>query len=229
MDILLSESLVARHPNSPTQLAHIITTQESDDLLQVVTTPTLFDRQKSVSWRLSGPAQEGSTHVDISRILFWIDVGDLDGPAGHTLEADLLLAQSKECKVTVMFVGFQDSSQEAALSKLIPRLEMRHRAQCLECQGIGQGLEQVYFLSLAMNAYHVVLPHSPLFTNANKLTYTRMLLQLDGLSVPHVKSVTRRFPSWRQLIDHLDRQVDTLSEEGEGLEPWVWEQLRADC
>ncbi|KAL0562765.1 hypothetical protein V5O48_019314, partial [Marasmius crinis-equi] len=218
MDIQLSESLVAQHPNSPTELAHIITTQESNDLLQVDTIPTLFDRQKSVSWCLSGPAQEGSAHVDTSRILFWIDVGDLDEP-GHTLEADLLLAQSKKRKVTVMFVGFQDSSQEEALSKLIPRLEMRYRAHCLVCQGISQGLEQVYSLSLAMNAYHVVLPQSPLFTNANRLTYTRMLLQLEGISVPHVKSVTRRFPSWRQLIDHLDRQVDKLSEEDEGVEP----------
>ncbi|KAL0563249.1 hypothetical protein V5O48_018827, partial [Marasmius crinis-equi] len=218
MDILLSESLVARHPNSPTQLSHIITTQESDNLLQVVTTLTFFDRQKSVSWHLSGLVQEGSTHVNISCILFWIDVGDLDGPGGHTLEANLLLAQSKKCKVTVIFVGFQDSAQEEALLKLIPRLEMRHRAQCLECQCISQGLEQVYSLSLAMNTYHVVLPHSPLFTNANKLKYTHMLLQLDGISVPRVKSVTQWFLSWRQLIDHLDRQVNMLSEEDEGLE-----------
>ncbi|KAL0567195.1 hypothetical protein V5O48_014796 [Marasmius crinis-equi] len=224
MDIQLSDSLVAQHPDSATQLPHIITREQSDNLFRVVTTPSLFQGRKCISWSLSESAREGSICVDVSRILIWIDAGDISDSAVRALEDDLQLAWSQQRKVMVLFVGFHGPDQEDALSMLIPRLEMRYRAQCIECESTSQALEHVYLTSLAINPYHVVHQHSPLFTNKPKLTYTRMLLQLDGVSVPNIKRVTERFPSWSRLMEHLDTQVDELEDEA-GIEPWLWERL----
>ncbi|KAL0567208.1 hypothetical protein V5O48_014782 [Marasmius crinis-equi] len=227
MDIHLSNALVAQHPNTAIQLPHVITREQSDDLFRVVTTPTLFQGRKSIAWSLSQPAREGTMSVDVSRVLIWIDPGDIDGSAARVLEDDIQLARSQERKVTVLFLGFHSPGQKDALSMLIPRLEMRYRTQCIECQSISEALEQVYLMSLAINPYHVVHQNSPLFTNQAKLTYIRMLLQLDGVSVPNVKGVTEQYPSWSQLMEHLDTQVDLLEDEDVRIEPWLWERLLA--
>ncbi|KAL0571459.1 hypothetical protein V5O48_010511, partial [Marasmius crinis-equi] len=157
-----------------TQIAHMSlgepATQESDDLLRVVITPTLFQGRQSISWALSGPAREGSTYVNVSRLILWIDTGDIDGSTARTVEDNLQLARSQNRKVTVLFLGFRGSVQEDMLSMLIPRLDMRYRADCLECQSISRALEHVYRMSLAINPYHVVHPHSPLFTDQTKRT-----------------------------------------------------------
>ncbi|KAL0576682.1 hypothetical protein V5O48_005309 [Marasmius crinis-equi] len=194
MDIVLSNSLITQHPDTPAQLTDIITREQSDDLLRVITSqaPGL----KSIYWQLSGSSVQESTSVDLSRVVLWIDDEDLDEVAAGKVEHDLQHFQNTKRKLTILFPGFDHSDREDLLSSLIPRLEMR-----------------------------VVQQDSPLFTNQLKCTYIRALLQLDGVSVPQVKRVVERFPSWSTLHEYLQEAPDgALPDDRE--DTWIWEQLR---
>ncbi|KAL0564902.1 hypothetical protein V5O48_017134 [Marasmius crinis-equi] len=234
MDILLSDPLLSRHPNVPAEMDRIISREESDDLLRVDTAPSVLPARKTISWRLSGPPVEGSAYVDLSRVVLWVDSEDVGEFPSTALEADVVLAQRNHQSLMVLFVGFDDSpSGRQRLSRIYTRLEFRYRAHCIMCETSSAALEQVYRISLVMNTYHVVLPHSPLFTDDLALTYLRMLLQLDGASVPQMKHVTRRFPNWRSLSESFEAQDNgTLHDNGRlketenGVYSWVWQQLR---
>ncbi|KAL0575881.1 hypothetical protein V5O48_006103 [Marasmius crinis-equi] len=205
------------------RLADIITREQSDDLLRVVTSQA--PGCKSIYWQLSGPSVQGSTYVDLSRIVLWIDDRDLDGAGAGKIEHDLQDFRNTKRKLTILFLGFDHPDHEDMLSMLIPRLEMQYRAHCLPCQSVTEGLKHVYSMSLAMNPYHVVQQHSSLFNSQLKCTYIRALLQLDGVSVPQVKRVVERFPSWRTLHEYLQKAPDgALPDDGE--DTWIWEQLR---
>ncbi|KAL0576183.1 hypothetical protein V5O48_005800 [Marasmius crinis-equi] len=227
MNVVLSDTLVAQHPDTTTHMAQIIAREESDDLLTVVTAPSFLSGRKTISWQLAGPPTEGSKHVDVSRIAFWIDITDIEGPPATLLEEDLQRAQQVYRSLMVLFLGCRQTNHDA-FSSLVSRFQVRYKAHCVECPSIQQALEHLYRISLYMNPYHVVKPHAPLYKNDHQLTYLRMLLQLEGVTVPQVKHITHRYPTWRRLIEHLEcrKNDDFVDDADDGVVPaWVWKRL----
>ncbi|KAL0570386.1 hypothetical protein V5O48_011576 [Marasmius crinis-equi] len=143
MNVVLSDTLVAHHPDTPNCLAQIITRQQSDDLLGVVNAPSPLPSHKTILWQLVGPPTQATSGVDLSRIAFWIDVKGFNPSAAATLEDDLQAVQGAQYTTMVILVGFRHPLHQGTVSALMARLQVRYRAHCIECYGVHDALEHV--------------------------------------------------------------------------------------